>query len=173
MNSPVQIKCAVRGERLPAIPERLPEVYFRVGVDLNPINVRDAEASLWLRAFVWPEHEERAELLRRAIEVAQQAPPRLIAGDAVDVLPGILAEVPKDTTLCIFRTFTALPQNAREQLSILFSQYGVKRDLFLVSTRPHSRIESQLRLVSFENGVKIERLLAHCQNHGEWVEWLD
>ena len=32
--------------------------------------------------------------------------------------------------------------------------------------------QSKLALVSYRNGVRSEALLANCQNHGKWLEWL-
>lgn len=172
VNSPVQIRCVLRGDVLPPLPETLPEVSFRVGVDLNPVGVRDPEATLWLRALIWPEHAGRAELLRRAIDIAQQDPPTLIAGDAVDVLPATLGMVPQETTLCLVRIFTALPPAGRERISFFLDELSQRRDLFLLYAKPYQATSSELRLISFVNGAKKETLLAYCENHGEWLEWL-
>ena len=89
-NSPVQLACELRGEHRPAIPTVFPQIAYRVGIDLNPIAVRDQDATLWLRALIWPEHEKRVRLLQNAIAVAQQDPPQLLAGDALDVLPALI-----------------------------------------------------------------------------------
>jgi hypothetical protein len=127
---------------------------------------------LWLRALIWPEHKERAHLLDRAIEVAQRQPPELIAGDAVEVLPNILPLVPPDSILCIFHVWTSLPKQAREQFSAVLTQYGQKRDLVVISTVGQRGNEIDLQLNSFVNGVKTVKLLAHCEAHGEWLEWV-
>jgi len=171
-DSPVQIECGLHGGGSPPIPNVLPKVSGRLGIDLNPIDVRDPDSRLWLRALIWPEHREGARLLERAIEVAQRDPPPLVAGDAVDVLPDILNSIPPDSTFCIFRVWTSLPQRAREQLSSLMTQYGQKRDLFVISTVGQRGNEIDLQLTSFVKGVKTVKLLAHCETHGEWLEWL-
>ena len=171
-DSPVQIVCGLHGEGSPPIPNALPEVADRLGIDLNPIDVRDPNARLWLRALIWPEHRERARLLGRAIEAAKRDPPPLIAGDAIEVLPNILPSVPLDCTLCVFRVWTSLPQRAREQLSSLMAQYGQKRDMFVISTVGQRGNEIDLQLISFVKGVKTVKLLTHCETHGEWLEWL-
>src|SRR5207248_1302622 len=44
------------------------------------------------RAAIWPEATERAELFLRAVELARRDPPRVIAGDAVELLPDLVAE---------------------------------------------------------------------------------
>ena len=174
LSSPVQITCSLRADLPLPVPTTLPEVGIRFGVDLNPIDVRDPEATLWLRALVWPGDKKRDELLQHAIEVAQQDPPTLLAGDGVELLPEMLERVPKDGALCIIRTFTKLSPKAREQLSSLIAHHGGKRDLYLVATTGKGGLgdQSALELVSYTNGVRTEKLLAYCENHGEWLEWL-
>lgn len=171
-DSPVQIVCGLRGHGSPPIANVLPEVGYRLGIDLNPINVRDPDACLWLRALVWPEHGERGRLLECAIEMAQSEPPPLIAGDAIEILPKILSLVPPECTLCIFRVWTWLPQRAREQLSSLTAEYGQQRDLFVISTAGQRGNEIDLELTSFVKGMKSVKLIARCDTHGEWLEWL-
>jgi hypothetical protein len=171
-DSPVQIECELRGEASPPIPNDFPRVSGRLGIDFNPVDVNNRDSRLWLRALIWPEHKERAHLLERAIEVAQRKPPELINGDAVEVLPNILPLVPPDSILCIFRVWTSLPKKAREQFSSVVTKYGQKRDLFVISTVGQRRNKIDLQLTSFAKGVKTVKLLAHCETHGEWLEWV-
>jgi hypothetical protein len=173
IDSPVQIKCAVKGKSIPPLPERFPEVSARVGIDVNPLDVNHPEATLWLRALVWPEDEERAELLQQAVQVTRQNPPTLIRGDGVESLPAVIEAVPKDSVLCIIRMFTPIAPISRHRLSCLISSYGAKRDVFVVSSKSHGRDESELLLRSFVNGITTEKCVAYFQNHGAWIEWLD
>jgi hypothetical protein len=62
-NSPVQLACSIHGGLHPPLPAALPTVATRVGLDLHPLDVRDPDAALWLRALVWPDEVGRAELL--------------------------------------------------------------------------------------------------------------
>src|SRR5260370_37581359 len=84
--SPVQIRFALRGNGHAPIPVRLPEVASCVGMELAPVDLRDADSVRWLRALIWPEHRERAELLRRAVQIACQETPPLLAGDTLALL---------------------------------------------------------------------------------------
>jgi hypothetical protein len=171
-DSSVQIECGLHGEGSPPIHSVLPKVSGRLGIDLNPIDVRDPDSKLWLRALIWPEHRERARLLERAIVVAQRDPPLLLHGDAVEVLPKILSSIPPDSALCIFRVWTFLPKRAREELSSLLTRFGQKQDLFVISTVGQRGDEIELQLTSFVKGVKTVKLLARCETHGEWLKWL-
>src|SRR5882724_8290734 len=56
-SSPVHLRCAVAG---PApLPSELPTIAWRRGLDLQPVDVRDAEAAAWLLACVWADHPAR------------------------------------------------------------------------------------------------------------------
>jgi hypothetical protein len=182
-DSPVQIACAVRGDQCPPVPPVYPRVAYRVGLELNPIDVNDSESTLWLRALVWPEHQEQANLLQNAIRLAQQDPPQLITGNALELLPDILSTVPQDSSLCVFHTHTInqFSPEARELLSALIAGHGAKRDLFLVSMEwagldpeeSHGLGHSLLKLVSFHRGVETVKRLACCDPHGRWIQWLE
>lgn len=74
------------------VPATHPQVAWRGGVDLNPLDVTDADAMAWLENLVWPEQDERRERLRAAVAVARQDPPRLRRGDLFDHVDGLLEE---------------------------------------------------------------------------------
>jgi hypothetical protein len=172
--SPVQIGCTLRGNRLPLLPVALPPVATRIGIDLNPIDVCDPDAALWLRALVWPDEVGRGELLQQALQIAQQNPPRLLAGNALERLPEVLATIPDDQILCVFHTHTInqFPAEARAILAALLMEHAIERDFYRVSIEWLGREHPRLECVAFESGVKTESLLAHCGSHGEWLEWL-
>ena len=81
-SSPVQLSSSVVGAR--PIPARaMPEVVGRVGVDLDPVDVTDADDARWLRACLWPDQPERIARLEAEMALAATAPPLLLRGDAV------------------------------------------------------------------------------------------
>ncbi|MGN9765611.1 DUF2332 domain-containing protein [Micromonospora sp. SD12] len=93
--------CAATGM---APPDRLPEVVWRAGLDLNPLRVSDPADVAWLDALVWPEHTHRRARLRAAAAVAVAEPPLLVRGDLVDDLPALAARAPAGATLVVFHT---------------------------------------------------------------------
>jgi hypothetical protein len=101
-SSPVEIECALRGD-VP-VPERLPEVAWRAGIDLDPVDVADPEACRWLRALVWPDEPGREERLDAALAIARADPPRVVRGAVVELLEPLAAEAPADATLVVFHT---------------------------------------------------------------------
>ncbi|RKE12791.1 DUF2332 domain-containing protein [Catellatospora citrea] len=85
-------------------PTRLPDVVWRAGLDLNPLQVTDPDDVAWLEALIWPEHQHRRDRLRAAAAVAAADPPTLIRGDLVDDLPALAAQAPAGATLVVFHT---------------------------------------------------------------------
>ncbi|WP_017569085.1 DUF2332 domain-containing protein [Nocardiopsis halotolerans] len=102
--SPVLLECATYGG-VP-VPERVPEVVWRAGIDLNPLDVRREQDVRWLEALVWPGPCEvsRRERLRAAARVACQDPPVLVAGDLVERLRGLADRVPAGARLVVFHS---------------------------------------------------------------------
>ncbi|WGW12415.1 DUF2332 domain-containing protein [Saxibacter everestensis] len=100
--SPVRLDCTVEGR--PPLPKRMPNVVWRAGLDLNPLDVTDPDDVAWLQALVWPEQTERAERLKAAIEVARAEPPDLRRGDLTRDLNALLAEVPDGVLPVVFHT---------------------------------------------------------------------
>ena len=112
------LPCAVN-EHVP-IPTRLPEILWRAGLDLNPIDVNDRDQCAWLEALVWPEQHDRLARLRAAIAIAQRNPPRLVRGNLLDDLAPLAAQAPQDATLVIFHSAVLAyvwPQDLREKFA--------------------------------------------------------
>jgi hypothetical protein len=86
------------------VPARHPDVRWRAGVDLNPLDVTDDDAMAWLTTLVWPEQDERRERLRRAVEVARREPPYVVRGDLLEELPALLTEAGRHGTPVVFHS---------------------------------------------------------------------
>jgi hypothetical protein len=106
-----------------APPVRVPEVVWRAGLDLNPLDVTDPADVAWLEALVWPEHAHRRARLRAAAAVAAAEPPLLVRGDLVDDLPALAARAPAGATLVVFHT------------SVLYQVPAPRREAFARTVR--------------------------------------
>ena len=101
-DGPPVLRCQPEGD-VP-LPAALPEVAWRAGLDLDPIDLSEPDQVRWLELLVWPGQEHRLDVLRGAIEVARADPPRVVQGDLTTDLPALIAEAPADATLVIFHT---------------------------------------------------------------------
>ena len=87
------------------LPAALPEVVWRAGLDLHPLDVSDPSQAAWLQTLVWPEQTERLDRLRAAMGVAVAIRPRVVTGSLLsDALERLCYEAPKDATLVVFHT---------------------------------------------------------------------
>ncbi|HLJ99993.1 MAG TPA: DUF2332 domain-containing protein, partial [Streptosporangiaceae bacterium] len=96
------LRCALAGP-VP-LPRRVPEIVWRAGLDLNPLDISNDDDALWLSCLLWPAEGDREERLAAAIATARMDPPPLIRGDLVTDLPAVAANAPDDATLVIFHS---------------------------------------------------------------------
>lgn len=99
--SPVLIDCEL--SNAPA-PRGLPDVAWRAGIDLNPIDITDADEREWLQSLVWPEHDVRRERLTAAAALVAEDPPRLVRGDLLETIEGLITEVPPGARPVVFHS---------------------------------------------------------------------
>lgn len=171
--SSVRLHCELRHSIHLPLGERTPEIAYRIGIDLNPIDVNDEAAMLWLRALIWPEQRNRVAYLEQAVRLAQAQPPLLRKGDAVALLPEVLAQIPPQATLCLYHTFVLnqFPHAARERFHQLLDAHATTRDFFVVGIE-WQEPAPRLVLTTYAGGVRSEQMLATCGAHGEWLDWM-
>ncbi|MEV4464521.1 DUF2332 domain-containing protein [Micromonospora echinofusca] len=157
-----------------APPDRLPEVVWRAGVDLNPLRVTEPADVAWLDALVWPEHTHRRARLRAAAAVALAEPPLLVRGDLVDDLPALAARAPAGATLVVFHT------------SVLYQVPAPRRAAFTDAVRrlpghwisnespdvlPHGALPEPPDGASYNVLALDGRPLAWTRSHGQAMTW--
>jgi len=173
-DSPVTIESSIRGGD-PPLPETPPEIHSRVGIDRNPLDVTDEADRDWLRALVWPEHEERRAVLDGALTVARDDPPELIEGDMLDDLPAVLDDIPDDVPACVVNTLVLyqVPEQLSEALTASLEDLMVDRPLhWLTGRRDLSGGESVALDWKRRTGDGVETThLVDCEPHGAWLSW--
>ncbi len=107
------LRCEVAGPM--PLPTRPPEVAWRGGSDLHPLDVADEDTLRWLQTLVWPEQAHRRELLTRAAAITAAEPPRILEGDLLDTLDETIAlAAPHGTVVVLHSAVIAyLPEPAR------------------------------------------------------------
>jgi hypothetical protein len=93
--------CAVN--RATPLPRAMPQIVWRAGLDLNPLNPTDPSQVGWLETLVWPEQTQRLTNLRAALRIAAARRPRNAKGDLLgDDLAQLCREAPKEPRLSSF-----------------------------------------------------------------------
>src|SRR5205085_1628878 len=92
-----------------------------------------------------------AEMLDHALETVAALPPRMIAGDALEVLPRLASELPAGRALVVFHAATRahVPQEHRAQFDEAIAALGQERPLFWLSLEagalhPDPRVPARL-----------------------------
>ncbi|MCO1616467.1 DUF2332 domain-containing protein [Micromonospora sp. CPM1] len=155
-------------------PVRRPEVVWRAGLDVNPLDVTDPADVAWLEALIWPEHRHRRARLRAAAAVAAADPPLLVRGDLVDDLPALAAQAPAGATLVVFHSSVLyqVPPPRREAFTALVrtlpGHWLANEDL---SVLPHATLPEP-PADGFHNVLALDgRPLAWTRGHGQALTW--
>jgi hypothetical protein len=82
-------------------PAAMPEITWRAGIDLNPLDPADPDTLTWLRILVWPEHQARRDRLTAAAALAVEHRVRVSPGDLRTDLDALAAGAPSGATLVV------------------------------------------------------------------------
>ena len=159
------------------LPSRLPEIVWRAGIDLNPLDVDNVDQMRWLDTLVWPEQEDRRDRLRAAVEMVQRDPPNLIEGDLLSLLDETAASAPDAATLVIFHSAVlaylsiedrgTFAQTVGELPGHWISNEGVGVVPFPNGALPAASDPTRSAFVVALDGVP----MAYSGPHGQWLEW--
>jgi hypothetical protein len=185
-SSPVQHTTSLVGGR--RIPERaLPAVVARVGVARDPIDVTDADDARWLRACLGPDQPEWIARLEAEMALAAMAPPLLVQGDAVAVLPDAVARVPADALPVVITTWSlsSVPPESRRRFLRRLEDAAAGRAVAWVSVEGvgvapaiptlGDRLASGhsiIGLAVFDRSARRTEAIGRCWSKGRWLAWL-
>jgi hypothetical protein len=177
LGRPPFLECEVTG---PApLPVVLPQVSWRAGVDLNPLDVADTDAMAWLEVLVWPEQDERRVRLAQAVSAARADPPRIVRGDLLAELPALVVEAAAYGTVLVFHSAVAayLPVPDRERMHALLSALVAAGDCHWVSNEAPGIFPALSSAAPGPTPRRFElaldgRVVAHTHGHGRDLRWL-
>ncbi|MGZ6254181.1 MAG: DUF2332 domain-containing protein [Candidatus Binataceae bacterium] len=168
--------CSVNPET--PLPRELPNIVWRAGLDLNPIEVGDPAQTAWLETLVWPEQTERLANLRAAIEIARAVKPRLLRGDLrSDALAHLCGEAPRNATRVLFHTAVVSYVTDRAEREAFMERAASLCDVWIsnevsgvfpaIASRAGANTTPGRFLLAV-NGAPV----AWCDPHGAALEWI-
>ena len=168
-------RCAVNAAT--PVPDAVPDVAWRAGLDLEPIDVTSEESVSWLESLVWPGEGDRLAQLRAAIAVARSDPPRLHRGDLRRDLEALAEQAPALATLVVFHTavlgYVRDPADRRalaDTVRALGARWIANEPPGVVETtlppRPGPAAGGEILLTLDAEPV------AWADPHGAWLTWL-
>jgi hypothetical protein len=181
-SSPVVIRPEVRGA--PPVPRAMPAIASRLGIDLQPVDVRDDDRIAWLRACIWPEHADRMRLFANAVTVARADPAPVARGDVLDSLPDAIAAAVADAAVCVYHTATLayFSREERARFARLMEAAGRAREVYWVAAEGPRILQqlfpdAEVPLRGDGYGLVVARAgdgarwVGAAAYHGPWVDW--
>ena len=188
------LRCEVRGGTPPAV--QLPPIAERVGIEVAPLDLDAADDRAWLLACTPPE-AGAIDRVAAATEVARAHPARVVAGDAVDALPDVLAALPRDLPIVVVDSYVTvfLDDERRRALAAAMAAAAELRSVTwlaldpLVPLGPDGRDSVQAITVpdavldhradgvfavlgAWDAGTGRGEVLARAHPSGEWIDWV-
>jgi hypothetical protein len=188
IDAAVRLTCEIVGGRPPVSNEALP-IASRVGIDADPVDISNEANARWLLACIFPD-TGRLEHTAAAIREAQTDPQRIVSGNALDVLPDVLREIPSDVVPCLVTTqaFVYFSIEQRKEFGELLDDAArdvdrtiawiscevpdIIEDLGPLDPPPDDRaLTTALGLVTFTPYGRRAEVLGYAQPHGAWLDW--
>lgn len=94
--------CTVSGAG--SLPHTYPEIVWRAGLDLSPIDVHCDEDRKWLEDLVWPEDGDRLARLQSALRICRRASPQIVRGDLLRDLASLIEQAPAEATVVVYHS---------------------------------------------------------------------
>jgi hypothetical protein len=182
--SPVVLSCQTRGA-VP-VPEHMPQLAARIGLDRRPIDLTDDGDAAWLEACVWPDQADRFQRLHQAIDLARVEPPRIHHGDAVADLVSTISAVADGAHPVVTTTWVLcyLSEQQRGDFVAELDSFGRAADLSWISAEspaqtsglpaPDDSSVHHLTVVTathWRGGQRTVTHLATAHPHGFWLHW--
>lgn len=177
---PVVFDCEVSGAA--GLPLALPQVIWRAGIDLNPLDPGDPGDARWLRALVWPDQPERERRLAAALGAVAEVDIHRVRGDALAELPALVHQAPSEATVVVIHS-AVLPYLQREQraeFAALMGRLGEQQQVRWLSNegvRVLPAVAGRLADPDSRPGDFVLSLdgqpLARTGPHGQRLHWLN
>jgi aminoglycoside phosphotransferase (APT) family kinase protein len=156
------------------LPARVPDVAWRAGLDLNPLEVTSDADVRWLECLIWPGEDGRLERLRAAVETARRDPPPVYRGDLLTDVPALVRQAPRGATVVVYHSAVLgyVRRAQRGEFAATVAGLGVT---WLANEAPGVLPVATVSeagphgFVLARNGTEA---IALTDGHGTWVEWL-
>ena len=166
------LRCEPRGP-VP-VPARLPEIAWRAGLDLNPLDVTSDDDVRWLSCLVWPGEGDREQRLAAAVAAARRDPPVVHRGDLLTDLPALAAQAPADATLVVYHSAVLAYVTTEDRRRFAATVRGLQA-VWLSNEGPGVVPDLPApphRGAAFVLGRDGSTPLALADGHGAWLQWL-
>lgn len=167
-----------------------PQIAERVGVDLDPVDVHDADAVRWLMGCVFADQPRRVQRLRAALLAAREHPPAIVRGDGPSLVGELAGSGAPDVHPAVWHSLVLAYTFESEQRALTASldRLGAATDLTWIyleapagtpglptpatARRRAAGADCALVAVTYRGGQRTVRQLAAADAHVARMSWL-
>ena len=177
--SKVQIKTTCFDIMLPQFSQMM-KVKRKIGIDQNPLDLKQKNNALWLKALIWADQLERFQRLEEAIEVSMSSNVELRKASKIQDFKAIIEEIPKTEPLAVYHTHVLYQFSKKERADFrqMLDEIGEGRDFRYLAVEGSSVFDRAgvekgvwVELTTYKEGKKITELLAKTNGHADWIRW--
>ena len=174
-DSPMRLKPEWRGAPPPA---GIVEIVAIRGCDVAPVDLADPAEALRLKAYVWPDAQERMGRIEAAAQLAAASPPaleRLDAGDFVEAR--LMAPQEPGVTRVLYHSvmWQYLPEATRRAITVAMEQAGAQA----TGEKPLAWVRLETNRETFRHELSVRYwpdgeaplILSVAHPHGAWIAW--
>jgi hypothetical protein len=180
------VKVAKFEGKPPPIPDHMPKIIERVGIDLNPIDPRDVVERRWIEGLMPPDLYEDRRVLKEALDARAHIPLRTIKGDALlavpDVLPGMTGTICLLHSFCLYQWPAALQREFHDMLCAQSRGRTIYRlSVDVIHDNParpdtgpvtaEEELVIDMTVVTYRNGEAKWDFLGRCDTWGRRALW--
>ena len=182
--SPVQLHCQAQGA--PPLPDRLPQIVWRAGLDLAPVNLHDPSDARWMSSCVIADHAQRRQRLQAAMELGREHGVAVQQGNLINDLGPLLSTAPHDAQLVVFHSavLNYVTSQERAIFAHALADGSRARDIIWISNESRGVVPEIAALAppsgprpfllgrtTFHRGERHDKFLAIAHPHGAELEW--
>ena len=180
-NNTVEVASEIKAGKLPYINPKI-KINQKIGIDQNPLDIRISENALWLKALIWPDQQARFRRMENAIELAQNSRMILKKGDSIADFDSIIRATTAKQPLIIYHTHVLYQfiLEERKAFWIMLDKIGMERDFYYIAAESASILAHDyqqkgvlVELITYQNGQKMNRLMAITNGHANWIKWVE
>ena len=154
------------------------DIVEATGCDVAPVDLTNPDQALRLRAYIWPELNERFARMDAAVEAANRFPPEIEKSRAGDFVVKVLQREPRPgVTRMIMHSvvWQYIPEEERKAITAAIEEAGavakIESPLAWVMLEANRDTHRHELTVRWWPGCADPVHLATAHPHGSWVEW--
>ena len=177
--SPVKIRSEIIEGVIPSFKQNV-IINNKIGIDQNPLDLRNLDNANWLKALIWADLTERIEKIEQAISVAKKENIQFEKTNSLQDFEDIIRRQNSEVPLVIYHTHVLyqFTQDEREKFWNLIDKIGKERDLTYLAAEGSKVFKNDfgingilVQLTEYQKGSKISRIIAETNGHANWIKW--